>query len=154
MDDRDLNFWLNFFQEEKGNLKNFKNALKEKDTFFLNNPINLDYDDENYSIAYPGGFIEKDFQEILKDENNEDKYYNTRLAFIIDAEVSLGEIKNRIGLKKFTSVIESVLIFGKYEYFEVDFISLLKKAIKHKHIPKENFGDIAFLRGVELGNRE
>ncbi len=154
MDDRDLNYWLDFFQEEKGDLTIFKNALKQKDLFFLNNPINLDYDDENYGIAYPGGFIEKDFQEILKDENNEDRYYNTRLAFIIDEEISLEEIKNRIGEKKFIKAIESVLIFGKYENYGLDFIELLKKSIKKKYMPKENFGDVAFLRGVELGNRE
>ncbi len=154
MDDRDLSFWLDFFQEEKGNLDNFKNALKEKDTFFLHNPTNLDYDDENYNIAYPGGLIEKDFQEILKDEINEDRYYNTRLALIIEEEISLEQIKSRIGIKKFTNVIESVLIFGKYENYDLDFISLLRKSIKNKYIPKENFGDIAFLRGVELGNRE
>lgn len=154
MDDRDLNYWLDFFQEEKGDLTVFKKSLKQKDLFFLNNQINLDYDDENYGIAYPSGFIEKDFQEILKDENNEDRYYNTRLAFIIDEEISLEEIKNRFGEKKFIKVIESVLIFGKYENYGLDFIDLLKKAIKKKYISKENFGDVAFLRGVELGNRE
>lgn len=154
MDDRDLNFWLDFFSKEKNELNLFKKSLQEKDLFFLNNQLALDYDDENYGIAYPGGFIEKDVQEILKEENNEDNYYNTRLAILLDSDVSLDNIKNRIGKEKFCKVIESSLIFGQYEKYDIDFISILKKAIKKNYIPKENFGDIAFLRGVELGNRE
>lgn len=154
MDDRDLNFWLDFFSKEKNELNLFKKSLQEKDLFFLNNQLALDYDDENYGIAYPGGFIEKDVQEILKEENNEDNYYNTRLAILLDSDVSLDNIKNRIGKEKFCKVIESALIFGQYEKYDIDFISILKKAIKKNYIPKENFGDIAFLRGVELGNRE
>ncbi len=154
MDDRDLSLWLDFFKQNKADLSLFKIYLKEKDLFFLNNQLDLDYDDENYGIAYPGGFIEKDFQEILKDENNEDRYYNTRLAMVLDSDISIEKIKNRIGKEKFTQVIEYVLILGKYEDYNIDFVSILKKAIKKNYIPKENFGDIAFLRGVELGNRE
>ncbi len=76
------------------------------------------------------------------------------MALLLDCDVSLDNIKNRIGKEKFCKVIESTLIFGKYEKYDIDFISILKKAIKKNYIPKENFGDIAFLRGVELGNRE
>ncbi len=93
MDDRDLSLWLDFFKQNKADLSLFKIYLKEKDLFFLNNQLDLDYDDENYGIAYPGGFIEKDFQEILKDENNEDRYYNTRLAMVLDSDISIEKIK-------------------------------------------------------------
>lgn len=153
MDDRDLNFWLNFFREEKGDLFLFKQYLEEKDLFFLNNPIDLDYEDENYDLAYPSGFLEKDFQNILKSEN-EDNYYHTRLSLAINKGLNLDKIKNRIGEKNFIEILESALILGEYENLNVDFFVLLKKAINNKLIPKQNFADIAFLRGVELGKRE
>lgn len=151
-EDRDFNFWLSFFKEKK-DLNLFEKEIKNKDSYFLNHPLELDFDDESYEYVLPGGFLEEDFQKILDSELENKSYYTTRLAIAISNSIVFDLIKNRISSKGYIDVLEQVLIFGEYEKFNIKYEDLLFKSIKKLSLPKESLFDISFLRGIEIGKR-
>lgn len=93
MNDRDFNFWLNFFNNEKPPLTKFMNGLNKKDNYFLSHPFNVDFEHELYEKIRPGGFIEKDFQEVLANENPKEIYFKTRIAMVMSKEIDFSLIK-------------------------------------------------------------
>lgn len=151
--DRDFNIWLNFFEKEKPSLTKFISLLNKKDLYFLNHPLEVDFENELYEKIRPGGFMEKDFQEILKNENPKETYYKTRLALCLLKKINFDIIKKRIGKNNFYDVIEKSLIDGHYEEYGVQFEKLVSLAINFYLLPKTSLIDIAFFRGVSLGLR-
>jgi len=55
--DRCFKLWFDFFIKEKSSLTKFSNLLHKKDTYFLNHPLELDFDNELYEKVYPSGFL-------------------------------------------------------------------------------------------------
>lgn len=151
--DRDFNAWLNFFEKEKPSLTKFLNILNKRDTYFLNHPLDVDFDSELYEKIRPGGFIEKDFQEILANENPKDVYYKTRLVLCMTKGIDFSLIKNRIGEKNFYSVFEMSLIDGHYEEYGIQFEKIISLAIEKYELPRSSLMDVSILRGVNLGSR-
>ena len=151
--DRDFSIWMNFFCQEKLSLTKFLNLLNKKDTYFLNHPLDVDFDDELYSKIRPGGFLEKDFQEVLANENPKDFYYKTRLAISLSKGLDFSLIKDRIGEKNFYSVIETTLVEGHYEEYGVEFEKLISTVLTKYALPRTSLVDISFLRGANLGSR-
>lgn len=151
--DRDFVIWLNFFDKEKPSLTKFIKLLKEKDHYFLSHPLELDFEHELYEKVRPGGFLEKDFQEILANENPKESYYKTRLAIAISFNIEFDLIKQRIGDKNFYEVIEKVLIDGHYEQYDIAFEKLISFSIQKFSLPRSSLMDVSFLRGVNLGSR-
>ena len=152
LEDRDFSFWLTFFKQ-KGSLEIFKEEIEKKDAYFLNHPLELDFEDENYADVLPGGFLEEDFQKILDTEIEDKSYYTTRLAIAIGHGIKFNLIKDRISQKSYYDVLEYVLINGEYENFNLEYEYLLIKSIKNLSLPQESIFDISFLRGVEMGKR-
>jgi hypothetical protein len=152
-EDRDFSVWLAFFVEEKPSLTKFISLLKEKDTYFLNHPLEVDFDDELYEKILPSGFLEKDFQEILGEEDSDCIYYKTRLAIAMSHGLIFELMKKRIGVEKFNQVIEKTLIEGHYEKFDIKFEKLIAMAIEKLKLPKDSLIDVSFVRGVNLAKR-
>ena len=150
--DRDFNIWLKFF-EKKMSLTKFLSLLNKKDNYFLNHPLEVDFDDELYPKIRPGGFIEEDFQSILANENPKDIYYKTRLALFLSTGLDLSLVKNRIGEDNFYAVLEKALIDGHYEEYGIKFENLIAVVMDKYALPRTSLIDISFLRGVNLGSR-
>ncbi len=150
--DRDFNIWLNFF-EKKMSLTKFISLLNKKDTYFLNHPLEVDFDDELYPKIRPGGFIEEDFQLILANQNPKDVYYKTRLALFLSKGLDLSLVRNRIGDDNFYEVLEKTLIDGHYEEYDIKFENLISTVMNKYELPRSSLIDISFLRGVNLGSR-
>lgn len=151
---RDFKIWLDFFEQEKGSLTKFIYLLNKKDTYFVNHPLQMDFDNEFYEKVRPGGFIEKDFQEILYNSNPKDVYYKTRLAIAISYNLDFELIKERLGQENFVQVLEKTLIDGHYEKYEIKFENLISNLISKSYLPKQSLVDVSFLRGVNLGSRQ
>jgi hypothetical protein len=152
-EDRDFNIWLDFFSKSKPSLTKFSSYLNKKDTYFLNHPLDVDFDHELYSKIRPGGFMEQDFQEILANENPKEIYYKTRLSICLLKGLDFSLVKERIGEENFYSVIEKSLIDGHYEEHGVEFEKLIAVALAKYDLPRTSLVDISFLRGVSLGSR-
>jgi hypothetical protein len=151
--DRDFEVWLKFFDKKEPSLTKFFSLLNKKDTYFVNHPLELDFEDELYEKIMPGGFIEKDFQDVLANENPKEFYYKTRIAIAMSKGMDFSLIRNRIGDKNFYSVLEKVLIDGHYEEYDLHFEKLVAMAIGKYALPRTSLVDISFLRGVNLGSR-
>ncbi len=151
--DRNFKEWLDFFDKNKPSLTKFIFLLKKKDNYFLNHPLELDFESEIYDKVKPGGFLEKDFQEILINENPKDVYYKTRLAIAIFYGLDFEIIRNRIGENNFQDILEKILIDGHYEKYGITFEKLIAIVIKKFNFSRESLVDVAFLRGVNLGAR-
>ncbi len=155
----DFKFWLEYFSNKSlshNHLTLFKEAIKVKDTYFLNHPLELDFTNELYDKVRPGGFLEEDFQKLIDEDPKEkesNEFYKTRISIAIFFGITFDLIKKRIGEKNFNKIIESSLIEGFHENYEIPFEKLLSKSYKNGLIKKEEIIDISFLRGVELGKR-
>ncbi len=155
----DFKFWLEYFGNKNlnhDNLNLFKESIQVKDNYFLNHPLEVDFTNELYHKIRPGGFLEEDFQKLI-DEVPEEKeandFYKTRIAIAIFFGMKFDLIQKRIGVKNFKDIIESSLVEGFHENYEIPFEKLLSKAYKSSLVTKDDIIDLSFMRGVVLGKR-
>lgn len=158
-ENRDFLVWLNYF-EKNNSITKFIYLLNKKDTYFLNNPLSVDFENDLYEKIFPAGFLEKDFQNLLiqNDKKSSEDKNNTnssqiRLAFAFYKGLDFSLIINRIGNTNFFNVLESVLIEGFYEEYDLPFEKLISIAINKYKLTKNSLVDISFMRGINLGNR-
>lgn len=151
-EDRDFLYWLDYFSKKEPSLSEFIVALEQKDTYFLNNEIMLDYNDELYDKVYPSGFIESDFININKDGDDESKvYFYTRVALYLYSGLNLTLLKKRVSQQSFVNFIGNSLINGRYEEFNIEFHQIMTVLFKNKIVSMDSLMDWGFLHGTRLG---
>lgn len=149
-EDRNFSYWLNYFEKNKPSLAEFFVAIDKKDTYFLNNEMPLDYNDELYEKVYPAGFIEGDFIKASLD-NDDTWYYQTRIALYLFKGLNLDLLRKRISEESFSATVGECLINGRYEEFGIEFYQIMTVLFKNKIVSMDNLMDWGFLYGARLG---
>jgi len=111
---------------------------------------NIKYDD----LDYPGGFIEKDFQHVLANENPKVFNIKNKIVLYLMKNVNLHKTKEVFGDEMFNKVIEDCLIHGDYEKYGMNFEKVISVVIDKKLLDKSSLWDVSIMRGVVLGSRE
>jgi hypothetical protein len=150
---KDLDKWIDFYQNPKKNNKVFEKLLKKLDKSFLIIGIPQDFD-SNFLIP-SNGLLEIDLQTLFKSQKKEE--INTesadRIILAILNNVDMNNWVKTFG-KKIYSTIENCLIFGTYEKHGISLEKILKIFIDKKLIRKDEINGVCILRGIVLRERE
>lgn len=158
-EDRDFAYWYDYFERKNKSLAEFYVALETKDTYYLINDAMAGFDDVLYENLYQGGFIEKDFREIMyfKDDDSSklgDNYARIAICFLKGVDVR--NVKKSLAKKStqdsFAKIIEEVFSSIDYEKCGIEFHHLMKAVFKSKAVDNMNeMLDWGFMHGVKLG---
>ncbi len=207
--DRDFTNWRGFFENldsyeldgninllskfnEKDNkeikkiISEFKKLLGKKDTYFLENPKSLSFEDDDYENSYSGGFMEKCFQSLLNiemkiteeitdvvsDEKQDTENYIYRansikkqimnhrhyvylqmIALCVAKGLSFELLKEKFN-EKFDKIIEFAILYSETTINDFEDEKMISNAVKKKMIQKNQFIEVAFMRGTILTSRD
>lgn len=149
---KDLNKWLEFYNN--GSLSNtrFNYLIKKYDKTFLTLSPPKDIEDEINEYLPDNGVLEIDFRNIVYKPENDNTEAKTRIVLCMLNLVNFEDWKD-VYAKDFIEVMERSLVEGDYEKLGIEFEDIISIAIERNLISTDDFISLAILRGVVLGER-
>lgn len=153
--DEDIYKWIEYYRINTENLNSINEfvLLINAGNFFINHSFSVGFDDENYDLLNPCGFVEVDFKRILY-EQDDSGVSKIRLALILTHGIKIENLLKYYKFKKYKKVLTETFIKGDYDKFGIDDVKFIKNLIDNYSFPKKDFVDACFFRGVYLSERE
>lgn len=154
LEDKDFSYWFNYFKQYKPSLNEFMAALDIKDSYYVNNDSQADFNDVLYEDVFQGGFIEGDFRKIMRASEGDDvDYYKTRIALFLYKGLDLKDLNKVLKADVIEEIIGDCLINGKYEEYGIEFHNIMSVIFKNKVCSIDSMMDWGFLYGTRLGEQ-
>lgn len=159
-ENKDFKLWCDYYKKNSSSLVKFSALLNVADKAWLFRENTMPYDDVSWELMPPRGFLETDFNLILKslvtDEiipKDELFLSQTRIAMALYAGVHFKGWIDFFGLDNVTLVFARALLEGGYEEFGIPFEKLVVLALKFNLLEKDEFFGVALMRGNVLKKR-